>query len=86
MKFEVGDIVISTAGRDVGQSYLVWGYEGNYLILVNGRSKKILNPKKKFEKHVSFMSKSMLLSEKLEKNEKINDAFLRKILQSAEKI
>lgn len=84
MKFEIADIVVSTAGRDIGCSYFVWGYENDKVLLVNGRSKKINNPKRKSEKHIVFKQKSYDVLDKIKNDEKINDAFLRKVLCTQE--
>ncbi|MGI5841971.1 MAG: KOW domain-containing protein [Christensenellales bacterium] len=80
MTFNIGDIVCSTAGRDIGKKYIVWNVDGKMLFLVNGRERKINNPKKKKTIHVAFYSKSEALIENLKQNKKINDAYLRKIL------
>ena len=84
MKFEIADIVVSTAGRDMGCSYFVWGHEGNKILLVNGRSRKINNPKRKNEKHLVFKQKYIHVLDKIKNNEKINDSFLRKVLSAQE--
>ena len=82
MSYNLGDIVYSTAGRDIGQKYIVWKMEENMLCLVNGKSRKISHPKKKKTIHVAFYAKSEALIENLKNNKKINDAYLRKILNS----
>jgi len=82
MKYHLGDIVCSIAGRDIGQKYIIWGIDNNMLLLVNGKSRKISNPKKKKTKHVEFFKKIDVLIENFENNRKINDAYLRKILNS----
>lgn len=80
MIYSKGDIVHSTAGRDIGQNYIVWQVDGKMLFLVNGRSRKIVNPKKKKCIHVAFERKSESLTKVLEEGKKVNDAYLRKIL------
>lgn len=82
MNYHLGDIVYSIAGRDNGQKYVIWGIEENMLLLVNGKSRKISNPKKKKIKHVEFLKQINALVENIENNKKINDAYLRKILSS----
>lgn len=47
MNYEKGDIVISIAGRDCGQIFLVWSLQGGDVFLVNGKLRKINSPKKK---------------------------------------
>lgn len=80
MNYHLGDIVYSVAGRDIGQKYIIWGIDDSMLLLVNGKSRKISNPKKKKEKHVEFLKKSEALIDNLKNSKKINDAYLRKIL------
>ena len=49
----IGHIVLSTQGRDNGQSYLVWQeLDKDYVLLVDGGAKKIAKPKKKRKKHL----------------------------------
>ena len=84
MNYSKGDIVHSTAGRDIGQNYIVWEISENMLFLVNGKSRKIASPKKKKNIHVAFLKKSEPLIQSLNQNKKINDAYLRKILISEE--
>ena len=47
MEFEIGNIVISTMGRDKGLYFIVVGVEKNYVYLVDGSVRKIDKPKKK---------------------------------------
>ncbi len=82
MKIEIGDIVTSKAGRDIGYNYVVWNIEGNLLYLVNGKQRKIANPKKKKSIHVVFSKKSNLSINKIKEKININDAYLRKVLNS----
>lgn len=81
MKLNVGDIVTSTQGRDIGTKYIVWEIEKNILFLVNGKQRKIVSPKKKKNIHVAFYGKSEIQNLKL--NKKINDAYLRKVLKNS---
>lgn len=83
MKLSVGDIVTSIQGRDIGTKYVVWSIEGNTLFLVNGKQRKIVNPKKKKTIHVAFYNKSEILIQNLKLNKKINDAYLRKVLNNS---
>lgn len=85
MTYSIGDIVCSIAGRDIGQNYVVWEVDGNMLTLVNGKARKIVNPKIKNKTHVAFLKKSTTLIDALQNKQTINDAYLRKILDSEEK-
>ena len=46
------DIVISTAGHDKGRPYIVLKRDGAFLLLVDGKTRKLTNPKGKSLKHV----------------------------------
>lgn len=46
------DIVFSTAGHDKKTAYLLLETDGNCAILVNGRARKLANPKRKNLKHI----------------------------------
>ena len=52
MEFSVGQVVISKAGRDKGDVFIVFNINGEYLYLVDGRSRLLKNPKKKKIKHI----------------------------------
>jgi ribosomal protein L14E/L6E/L27E len=66
-EFSVGDIVKSIAGRDVGIDFLVVNVDGDNVYLVNGRDRKIQNPKKKNKKHL----RKVLTAEEKELAERI---------------
>lgn len=51
-KLTEGSIVISTAGRDQGQTYVVKQIVDDYVMLVDGKGKTIAKPKKKKIKHI----------------------------------
>lgn len=54
-RFSVGDIVKSIAGRDVGINFLVVNVDSNYVYVVNGKDRKVQNPKKKNKKHLEMV-------------------------------
>jgi ribosomal protein L14E/L6E/L27E len=54
LEFEIGNIVISTMGRDKGLYFIVVGVEKNYVYLVDGSVRKIDKPKKKKVKHIEL--------------------------------
>jgi len=47
-----GQIVYSKAGRDKDHFFLVWHYEKPYVYLVDGKIRRLENPKKKKDKHI----------------------------------
>lgn len=50
----VYDIVFSTAGHDRGRAYIVLKAEGGRVYLVDGKLRKLTNPKRKSLKHIRF--------------------------------
>lgn len=53
MAFELGEIVKSNAGRDKAHYYLVAKVIDNkYIEIIDGKKRKISNPKKKNKKHL----------------------------------
>ncbi|MFA5758396.1 MAG: KOW domain-containing RNA-binding protein [Clostridia bacterium] len=74
-KIEIGNLVISKAGRDCGELYMVYSIQGENIILVNGQAKKLNHPKIKNSKHVIVTN--LLLSaikEKIANKKKIFDS------------
>ncbi len=51
-KFSIGDIVKSMVGRDKDTIYLVVDVAEDRALLVDGRARKIKNPKRKNIKHI----------------------------------
>jgi len=49
---ELGQLVKSLAGRDKGKHYFVIGFEGRYVLLVDGRVRSVDRPKNKNVKHL----------------------------------
>lgn len=80
----LGQIVHSRAGRDKGRYFIVVGLiDENYVLIADGDLRKINSPKKKKVKHLVFHDKYATdIVEKLNSNQRITDADLRKTLQS----
>ncbi|MEN6411267.1 MAG: KOW domain-containing RNA-binding protein [Veillonellales bacterium] len=52
----VGQLVISTAGRDTGQVYVVIGYgRGQILLLADGKKRQLAKPKQKNVRHINVL-------------------------------
>ena len=64
-----GDLVVSTAGRDKGKSFLVISVNNKFAYVVDGRERKTINPKKKNVKHLEKFSNVSII----ELAEKINN-------------
>lgn len=76
-----GDIVQSENGRDQGKPLFVLEVEGDYLILVDGKSRRVEHPKRKKEKHCAFLSRAEdRVSEKIRVGEKVNNSEIRRAI------
>lgn len=77
----VGHVVKSKAGRDKDKLFVVLGIvDENYVMIVDGKLRKLENPKKKKIKHLSLYNSIINdLSEK-KANKTVNNAYIRKVL------
>ena len=73
---EQGRVVRSMAGHDAGEFFVVVGDEGNFVLLCNGKERKLENPKKKNKRHIAVTSQT------LSDTEMQTDCRLRRILNS----
>ena len=81
MEIAKSNIVRSDAGRDKGKLFVVLAVEGEYLLLADGKCRKVESPKRKKRRHVLFVaSDATRLSEKIKGNEKITNSELRRTL------
>ena len=79
----VGQVVKSRAGRDKGNIFLVLEIlDSEYVLIVDGDIRKLDNPKKKKIKHLTVYNAVLKeLEYKQENNLKINNAYIRKLLE-----
>ena len=81
MEIAKSDIVRSDAGRDKGKLFVVLAAEGEYLLLADGKGRKVESPKRKKRRHVLFVATDETrLSEKIKSDEKITNSELRRTL------
>ncbi len=81
MDIAIGDVVQATAGREAGKLFFVTELQEGYLLLVDGKARKLESPKRKKVKHTALVSKgSDRVAEKIRSNEKITNSELRKAL------
>ena len=81
MEIAKSDIVRSDAGRDKGKLFAVLAVEGEYLLLADGKGRKVEHPKRKKRRHVLFVaSDDTRLADKIKSNEKITNSELRRTL------
>ena len=75
------DIVRSIAGRDKGKYFFVLDTDGEFLVLADGKIRRIENPKRKKRKHTAFVERSdSRVAEKLRSEEKVTNSELRRTL------
>lgn len=81
MDIAKSNIVRSDAGRDKGKLFVVLAVEGEYLLLADGKSRKVASPKRKKRRHVLFVAEDeSRLSEKIKGEERITNSELRRTL------
>ncbi len=75
------NIVKSTAGRDEGDLFFVLDTQEEFLLLADGKRRRVENPKRKKRKHVSLVGEShSVVAEKIRSSEKVTNSELRKAL------
>ena len=81
MEMEKASIVVSSAGRDAGQMFYVLGREGEFLLLADGKRRRVEKPKRKKAKHVTFLCRGEgSVADKIRSNEKITNSELRRAI------
>ena len=81
MEIAKSNIVRSDAGRDKGKLFVVLAVEGEYLLLADGKSRKVESPKRKKRRHVLFVAEDdTRLSNKIKCEEKTPTRELRRAL------
>ena len=77
----ISDVVVSTAGRDLGELFYVIGEEPLYLLLANGKDRSLDKPKRKKRKHVEKVLRSETrVADKLRLGDKVLNGELRRDL------
>ena len=80
-EISISDIIVSTAGRDQGKLFYVIGTEGVYVLIANGKDRKLERPKRKKLKHVRFVTRTdSRVALKLRAGEKVLNSEMRKEL------
>ena len=79
---EAGQIVYSKCGRDRGRAFVVLSMEGDYVMLADGKLRKVAQPKKKKHKHIQHThTVSFEIQRKIREKNALTDADLRKVLK-----
>ena len=75
------DIIVSTAGRDQGKLFYVIGTEGVYVLIANGKDRKLEHPKRKKLKHVRLVTRTeSRVAEKIKSGGRVLNSELRRDL------
>lgn len=81
MDISKSDIIISLAGRDKGKLFYVVDVEENYVLIADGKGRKLENPKRKKLKHVRRVSRTETrVAAKLQNGDKVLNSELRRDL------
>ena len=81
MEITRSNLVRSGAGRDKGKLFAVLAEEGEYLLLADGKSRKVESPKRKKRRHVILEADGIeKLSNRNNSEESITNSELRKAL------
>ena len=81
MDISKSDIVISLAGRDEGKFFYVIDTEENYVLIADGKGRKLENPKRKKLKHVRRVTRTETrVAAKILNGDKVLNSELRRDL------
>ncbi len=77
----IGQIVKSKAGRDKQESFIVYEIlNDNYVLIVDGRLRKISKPKKKKVKHLQKTNIIIDGFNEMKEDRDFNDSLIRKLI------
>ena len=75
------DVVRSAAGRDKGELFFVLETQGDFLLLADGRRRRVERPKRKKRKHVEPVRASLTrTAEKIRSGGAVSNSELRRTL------
>ena len=83
--FSLGDLVLSKAGRDGGEIFLVVGVDGDFANIVDGKIRKVSNPKKKKIKHLEkfLVGGAIDLAIKIKGGQPVSNERVKKVIRLA---
>ena len=77
----IADVVVSTAGRDAGSLFYVLEADETYLLLADGKGRRIEKPKRKKRKHTKKVLRSETrVAAKIRNGDKVLNSELRRDL------
>ena len=83
MEITRAHLVEATAGREKGRLFYVMETEGDFLMLADGKSRRVEAPKRKKRKHARFIADTEdRVAAKIRENEKVTNSELRKSIAS----
>ena len=75
------DIVKSAAGRDKGKLFFVLDTDGDFLLLADGKGRRLECPKRKKRRHTAFAARyDCRTADKIRSGEKVTNSELRRTL------
>jgi len=81
MDISKSDIIESLAGRDKGKFFYVIDVEENFVLIADGKGRKLENPKRKKLKHVRRVSRTETrVAQKIMNGDKVLNSELRRDL------
>ena len=81
MEIAKSDIVRSIAGRDQGKLFFVLDTDGEFLMLADGKTRRLEAPKRKKRKHTVLVgSNESCVAKKIRSEEKVTNSELRRTL------
>ena len=81
MDISKSDIIVSLAGRDKGKFFYVIDTEENYVLIADGKGRKLENPKRKKLKHVRRVTRTETsVAEKILNGDMVLNSELRRDL------
>ena len=81
MDISKSDIILSLAGRDKGKLFYVIETEENYVLIADGKGRKLENPKRKKLKHVRRVTRTETrVADKILRGDKVLNSELRRDL------
>lgn len=80
-----GDLVLSKAGRDVGRYFLTVKVDDEFAFIVDGKVRKVKNPKKKKLKHLQkiFVESQTWLANQIQSGKPVSNERVYRAVKSA---
>ena len=81
MDIDRSDIIVSLAGRDKGQLFFVVDTEEQYVLIADGKGRRLEKPKRKKRKHIQKVQQTdSRVAEKIRNGDKVLNSELRREL------